>query len=528
MNATINDLPPEMVGHLLQHLNLKQLVEMKRVCKLWNELITSQLKVKRLIVELCANSEQERWWHVGRPVDYYLEVCSVHLFVTQLKRPILANLKHLRIDAFDRYDYSHLRDFNPNDLNVFSQLVQLEVQYQIPKPSIKIDCNFPHLKMLRFQFWLATDDHFQMSIDCPNLKVLYGKYREGDLIEIKSPETITTLYCSSFNGLKMAKFKNIEILKCSAGFNSLNETLIEQLPKLKRLDLNAEVQGFLYELESVDEIRRFLKRLLSDRKKVGRYPGFKLIFSGIEISDETLVDHLNLQVVQFGEGHPARLSNENLYLGEYPAVCKLNLKEELEFVEHADYSSLMNFVNEIPGNYFKRFWRIKHLTTYAPIQDTEHFAFYIKQLEYLNDLSLHYPALPQEWYDRLPTICKLKNFTLNEKDETKLCYDFLFEYYPITFLKLSDKDDFFLRSARSIPNLIRFFRCWRKSKFNFNFRGAKMKIRMRRSQESEESSWRRLEAEDVYDVLINKKLKLEKANLMEVLNFFEDLEKELL
>ena len=49
--ATIDDLPLEMVGQLLSHLSLSELIEKKLVCKLWNELISLQLKVTRLAVE---------------------------------------------------------------------------------------------------------------------------------------------------------------------------------------------------------------------------------------------------------------------------------------------------------------------------------------------------------------------------------------------------------------------------------------------------------------------------------------------
>ena len=51
MKATINHLPPEMVIRILQPLNLSELIEKKLVCKLWNDLITTHLKITRLVVD---------------------------------------------------------------------------------------------------------------------------------------------------------------------------------------------------------------------------------------------------------------------------------------------------------------------------------------------------------------------------------------------------------------------------------------------------------------------------------------------
>ena len=141
MNSTIDHLPPEILRYLLGFLSLSELIEKKLVCKLWNELISSQLKVTRLAVERYAR-KKERWWYVSQPVDEYLEVCHPHLFAAQLHRPILANLKHLRIES---------DDFEPNHLNAFAQLVHLEVYYYSIFPNTKIEWSLPNLKILKFR-----------------------------------------------------------------------------------------------------------------------------------------------------------------------------------------------------------------------------------------------------------------------------------------------------------------------------------------------------------------------------------------
>lgn len=187
--STMNHLPPEILCHVLGYLNLSELIEKKLVCKLWSELISSQLKVKRLIVESYNNWKKERWWHVNRPVDKYLEVCHPHLFLTQLHRPILTSLRHLRLVVLNE------DDFNPNDLNAFGQLLQLELHLAVAAQFTKIEWNLPNLKILKINVRRSdSSNQLLVSIDCPKLKVLACNHREKVLFDLKSPETTTTLY----------------------------------------------------------------------------------------------------------------------------------------------------------------------------------------------------------------------------------------------------------------------------------------------------------------------------------------------
>lgn len=327
-------------------------------------------------------------------MDEYLEVCHPHLFAAQLHRPILANLKHLRIES---------DDFEPNHLNAFAQLVHLEVYYSI-FPNTKIEWSLPNLKILKFRSYDLYFD--QISIDCPKLQVLSCDCGEDALIDLKWPETITTL-CADFYGSRLAKFKNTETYKCKAKLEFVNDALIHQLPKLRVLEIVRDPQGLYYKLEeSADRVRWFLKRLLSDRKKVLR-SDLRLFLAGIEIRDEALVDHLDLQVIKHGESFFKRLSNEHLYFGNYPAEHQPNLQEKLEFVKDADYNTLMSLVNEIPRGYFERFYNVRYSITAGNVQDPNHFASYLSRLEHVESLELHYTSLQQEWYDRLPTICNL-------------------------------------------------------------------------------------------------------------------------
>ena len=65
----IGALPPEILVQILSHLDLSDLVKLKSVCKLWNELITFNVKVTGLIVDTVAH--QRRFWYptINKPFD---------------------------------------------------------------------------------------------------------------------------------------------------------------------------------------------------------------------------------------------------------------------------------------------------------------------------------------------------------------------------------------------------------------------------------------------------------------------------
>lgn len=513
-----------MLCSVLRHFSLAELVTMKLVCKSWNQLISSQLKLTRLVVVGYA-TKKEKWWHVSRPVDEYLEVCPPQLFITQLRQPILAKLRYLRIDLYEELD-----GFKLNDLNAFDQLVHLEVNYPINDLLTEISWNLPNLELLRYGFGrLDYECAIQMSIDCKKLRVLAcGNSFENDSVDVKSPKTIRMLW-ADFRGAKLAKFENTETYRYSGELRFVDDALIRCLPKLKVLEIYGELETLFQQLETTDAMRKYLKRLLNHKRKAMQ-PDLKLFFAGVEIRDEALVDRLDLRVVLPAEGYYARLSSEHLYFGDYPADCKPTLMDEMKFISDANYGILMSLVDELPANYFKQFWNIRCIIVNGPVKDPAHFLSYISQLEYVDFLDLFYPGLSQDWYDQLPTICNLQSFTLQEKQEIELNFDFLSRFEPYIYVVNIIDRDLPLNSAGSIPNLIKSFKNWHERKFRFKFRGAESLIRKRKADEdsnqSEGSVITEVELDDDYDVLVNKKLKLERANSMEIINYFEKLEQE--
>ena len=96
-----NDLPPEMLVQILQHLSLPELCKKKSVRKVWNELISSNVKVADLVVD--RTDRIRRFWYssIRKPFgNLYLKVFHEKLFFNDWKISQFTNLETLRSNGW--------------------------------------------------------------------------------------------------------------------------------------------------------------------------------------------------------------------------------------------------------------------------------------------------------------------------------------------------------------------------------------------------------------------------------------------
>ena len=429
MITTIHDFPPEILCEILEKLTLKELIEKQTVCKLWNELILSSVKVKRITVDSCTCLTcRSKWRNSSRPIDLLQEFCHPNLFALLLDRPILSNLKWCAAELGDEI----LKCFHPNDLNVFRELVHLEIDYWAENPIASVEWRLLKLETLRLVLNRGNKSFtLQLTIDCPKLRTLAGSFPKDNLLDIKSPETIRVLDFQ-FNRLEFSKFKSLEVYRLgSQKLKNVNDDLLRQLPRLKTLDLYGYIDGFDYQ---IDEIKPLLKQLLNCKHRT--QPDSKLFVAGIHLQDERSVDELDLRMIEYEQvdgRSNSSIGYEHLYMKNYP----VNLQDNLGFIKDVDYSCLMSLVSEVPDDYFRRFFNIWEVNAKGEIQDPGHFKWFLKKLEFLNSLNLIYPALDQAWYDDLPECCSLKTFELLERVELELNFDFLSRFSELKRLRLN-------------------------------------------------------------------------------------------
>lgn len=424
---TINDLPPEMLQEILRPLRLIDLIELKLVCKLWNELI-SRMKINRLFVDADLLT-RERWYYTNRPSTG--DVCCPDLFVAHCKQPMLSNLKYLRLD-YEVWDNQAKKmkviDFDPNEINHFRQLIQLDIEHyeagplELRLPNLEIlSMNWYHNKnpggcsfALSFDLFQQLTNfipfinlHHTVYVDCPKVRILgYCEFSENDNLRLESYELIRMLD-SPILGAKLARFRNLEVLRCTEydqGF--LDRSTLLNLPKLKVIYSgigfgNYDIGNF--QPDVLQRLKEFMRQ-----KRILRRDDLKVYFAGVLLIDEDLAD------IDFGlEQREGRdfISPEQLYMKHYH-----RLQDQLDFVVNVDYSRLFSLVDVLPDDYFHRFLNLKGVKAFCPLNE-RHFLAFLRQIYSLEWFSIYNSDLSQAFFDCLPEFCSLTNFYLFETDD---------------------------------------------------------------------------------------------------------------
>ena len=448
--ATIDDLPTEMIRELFKYLSPKDLAACSLVNKRWHS-IHSDFRLNSLVVRSSSIPEcamlHFKWYdahHSNQRIAYSYRSEN---FLRLLKRPLLTNLKRLALHWHREFE------FDLNELNKFSQLVQLEID----NPAIEAKRVILKLPMLTVLVLQCVNDHCVFSVDCPVLKVLV--YDEGNkaglksLLVVKHPETICKLD-TNMVGTKLAPFKSVECL-VTGQFKLINKHTLLSLPRLKELHFTRRITRgvaipiFLEYSDPFDAICRLkeaLNEFLSDVKEL-RGADFRFTFSGFQMHKWTF------EQIDFGvrEWQSSELERSEWERSEWERLCDEHLymknpqlidpEASLDFVQRFDYTRLMHVVaGEIPSWLFKRFTNIRSVETTARVDDPEHFRWFLSSLRTVSGLYLKNAELAQEFYDQLPAAVPLLGslhvLEYGHVDEMRLNFDFIARLPHLSWLSI--------------------------------------------------------------------------------------------
>lgn len=511
--TTITDLP--LLLQIFGFLGLNDLIKSKSVCKLWNELI-STMRIERLFVGLNLE-DKEKWFHSDWPCKAS-ELCHPKLFFAQCKKSILSNLKYLKIknDIFLR------KYFDPNGLNQFGQLVQLELDFSCENLSLAL----PNLEVLLLDLGYNRPE---VHLNCRRLRVLsYCEAFDEDLLRIEHPDTIRVLE-SQMAGAKLARFRNLECLRRTTfQFGFLDVATMLKLRNLKAFHYDHDISAFVN--EGFDKIRQILTNFMRQRRASGRF-SLKFYFSGLLLIDENLNDIDFCLETKNGRDF---IAPESLYMNNYE-----RLQEHLAFVEDVDYSRLFGLVDVLPEDYFRRFCNLRTVTAKCPL-DEQHFLGFLKNVYCLRSLTLCGPSLSQTFFDSLPRLCSLIHLYLhdavkenednrsenyenkNERDkrendedneELQLNFNFIGQFERLSRLEI--ERNLSLESARtlicSFENLTRLFSRGRTG-LSFRFRSIDYRVLRNRTEMNKPTNR--------YDLRASERALLQNVSLDDVLNYF--------
>ena len=410
-------LPPELFCEIFNLLNLEQLIKCNLVNKYWHSIVNDLIKVKRLVV---GRHYSRKWYFTKEFIKEEIECCHLNLFLTQYKRSFLANLNYLCFDP-------RLSNFDLNIVNLFTRLVHFELNILTLKRNAIIKLNLPNLQV--FSFYANRDCN--LTIDCPKLKVLrYKSYDVYDNLDIKHLDSIihleTKLYDEKLKGLK-----NIEYLRIQ-NYQKIDENILSNLSNLKEFHFDLSIDGLFLDLFRIstvfDHVKDCLRRFMNRKRSLRMY-SLKVFFLGIQLVDNE--DEINF------DGLQQRISEDRVELN-LEKFCMDNynrFKYNLKFICRVDYNNLMAVANEIPTDYFKKFYNLQAVTSIGRIINQEHFLEFLKSVKNLNELMLEYPNLNQSIYDRLPESCSLKSLKLKEGHQ--LNFDFTTKFKELKMLFLN-------------------------------------------------------------------------------------------
>ena len=395
----IDALPLEILVKILKQVGLADLVKLKAVCKLWNELISVEVKMASIVVDTTG------FWYVRRhkPLDIrQMAVCPMNLFLRNTKKPILSRLKYLRLNsAIPENDFSSINSLN--------ELLRLDINYQL-WDYLKV--SLPKLETLK----LSDIRRAFVRLDCPKLKKLICEESEGGHLEMAHPESIvelTTAMCD----WKIFSFKNLEILKCNEDLHTLDRQALAMFPKLKRVYYEHSLKRLSNWYSGFTRVRQILECFIANRKALQR-TNLQFYLSGLRLDD-------NLDNIDFGirqeDGTIKLMSNEYFYIRNYDRLQA----DPLEFVREMNYTNLMSVTNQLPTNYFDKFPKVEMITANKRVNSREHFLWYLQNLRSkICYLKFKNTGLNQTFYDSLPAFCSPCEIQIDESQE-ELNYNFL-------------------------------------------------------------------------------------------------------
>ena len=491
--STIDDLPPEILQEVLRPLSLHDLVRLKSVCKRWNLLI-SQMRIQRLSTGTDLEI-RHRWYHTKQPVKP-CEVCHFELFIVQHPRPILSNLKYLRLNFWvDESDRQKALIFDPNALNAFKQLIQLEIEsYEAGGLHLKL----PNLEILSLNW---NDNTNPVSVDCPKLTILhFSESAEQDQLRVENIDRIRVLD-SPFLGAKLVRFKNLEVLHCSAYDQAFPDRFaLLELKQLRRIYCG---YGFgRYDIgEDFDHLQRRLREFMRLKRVLGR-TDLQVFFAGLLLIDDKLDD------IDFGlesRDNVPFISPEQLYMKHYN-----RLQDELSFVWKVEYNRLFSLVDVLPKDYFRRFPELRSVDARCPLNE-QHLLVFLRQICFLECFSIENSDLSQSFFDCMPEFCWLFNLGLFENDESasessakpelQLDFSFIGKFRGLIFLTI--ERDLSLFALRTL--VAAFGHLKNMCEWPFRFRRKNFKVR---------------KEADSYS-LANESEHLKGVTLNEIIDYFE-------
>lgn len=459
----MDTLEPKLIGQIVSHLALADVINCQAVCQHWSSAIASHLRVTRLRVETSFDANF-KWFHTEQPS---IERESVHpdLFLAELDNEILAGLQYLSIGE-------RPANFELSKLSQFNELIQLEL-LDCLRTYERLTLQLPDLQVLYLGY---NAKEATITIESSSLQVLaYGEAVDKDLLQVSEPLTVKRIH-SNLNGERLARFRNVERISTTDCLPLIESTLTD-LEQLKEIRVDEFINYLIYGPEQAN-LKEQLENFMNRKKELER--DLKVVFAGVRLDDQT--DY-------------AFESPEHFYVANYE-----RLDERLPFVPNVNYSTLLHlFKKQLPEDYHSKFHGLTGVKTDGPI-DTEHFLWFLKSLHLpVRELYMCNSGCDQSLYEQLATFDQVEVFNLTEGKEPELSFNFITKWPLLVVLQIDQ--DLSPRSLRSLLDALRAL-CppvGREARFAFTYDQTPFEVKTKLATSSY-SLTKRFESKNFYEL----------------------------
>lgn len=416
---TVDQLPDLCLRKIFSLIGLRDLVTCRTVCSLF-KCYADHVMIRELVVadykRQCEGPLDAKCWHsTKRSIDFHNSLSRKTLFRYDLLKTVLN--QHVRFLCV----FLHELAGNCELINGFEQLLHLEIELKAAKPSEhvwrqhrripKSAANTLTLENLRiFKFDLFSSFYFDPShkiyVETPKLETFVYN-NPGDLkdkLVFLIGSSIKRVECENPNFDLLAKFTNLEVLKCkSPNLFTQSPDWTSCLANLRELHFDAP--GMLCQRNMLSDMLLYKPILRSDV--------LKIFVHQVELTDRSLP----------ADGEQYSMDIINFQIKNYDLLCSPSFKPTV-----IRYGQLMKLVPELNEDFFAKFPSLYRVLAFGKTDQRE-FEWFLSKMGKLLELILRNTSLDQEFMNRLPRIAPvLTCLEVSDCENPVTDFDFILQF----------------------------------------------------------------------------------------------------
>lgn len=397
-------MPSELLRIIFENLDLNALRSVRNVSKQFRS-VCEIVRVKEMIINDVRDEFKSTWFYTNDTIDYRYAIKfntflfnfnTAHLDLFALRK----NLKRLHFGF-----WNESLNFNFGFLDAFVELEQLDIQCSI-KGGYPHRIRAPKLKTLSVDYFDEKECP-AFFVECPRLERLKIDSRM-ELVHVEHKENVRHLEVPFYRD-DLEQFKWIECLQINYTAHGIgaNRNLLSVFESLKELRLH-----LYYSLSpgECQELGNAIDSIFKQKSNLGI--DLKVYLTGVQFDYADKFEEFSSQLKKRTFGGDQDYAK---ILFQFQNFDNLSCAD-LSFFSEVNYTSLMKACgNLLPADYFSKFFNIRYVKVTSKIAKPDQLMEFLKCCKHLKALDLKNASLSPQYLDRLPEVCQISYFYLEEE-----------------------------------------------------------------------------------------------------------------